>query len=95
MILCKVLGHAVATRKDAKLEGAKLLTVCEIDPDGSERRDLHVVADTLGAGLGDVVLVTIGSAARLTSETSGYPIDALVVALVDRVERDGVAVYER
>ena len=94
MILCRVLGSAVATRKDAKLEGTKLLVVAEADPEGGVREELHVAADAIGAGAGDLVLVTIGSAARLTAATRGRPLDALVVAIVDTVERDGDRVYD-
>jgi ethanolamine utilization protein EutN len=86
VILCRVLGKAVASRKQAALEGAKLLVVAEVDPDGTERPDLHVVADTIGAGTGDLVLVVIGSAARLTEATRSQPIDALVIGVVDDVE---------
>jgi len=94
MILCRVLGSAVATRKDEKLEGTKLLVVAEAEPDGGDRPELHVAADAIGAGAGDLVLVTIGSAARLTEPTRGRPLDALVVAIVDTVERDGAPVYD-
>ena len=86
MILCRVLGHVVSSRKDARLEGAKLLAVVEVEPGGAERKELHVVADTLGAGEGDTVLVVIGSAARMTGPTRGQPIDALVVGIVDSVD---------
>ena len=86
MILCRVLGHSVSSRKDARLEGAKLLVVAEVEPGGGERDELHVVADTLGAGDGDTVLVVIGSAARMTGPTRGQPIDALVVGIVDAVD---------
>jgi microcompartment protein CcmK/EutM len=94
VILCRVLGSAVATRKDAKLEGTKLLVVVEAEPDGTEREELHVAADAIGAGAGDLVLITIGSAARLTAATRDVPLDALVVAIVDTVERDGGRVYD-
>ena len=57
-----------------------------MEPDGAEREELHVVADTLGAGEGDTVLVVIGSAARMTGPTRGQPIDALVVGIVDSVD---------
>ena len=86
MILCRVLGHVVSSRKDPKLDGAKLLAVVEVEPGGAERDELHVVADTLGAGEGDTVLVVIGSAARMTGPTRGQPIDALVVGIVDSVD---------
>jgi microcompartment protein CcmK/EutM len=94
VILCRVLGSAVATRKDEKLAGTKLLVVAEADPDGVGGEELHVAADAIGAGTGDLVLVTIGSAARLTAATRGLPLDALVVAIVDTVERDGGQVYD-
>jgi ethanolamine utilization protein EutN len=93
VILCRVIGRAVASRKDAALEGAKLLVTVEATPDGRQLDDLHVVADTLGAGAGDLVLVAIGSAARLTTETRSQPLDALVVAIVETVEQDGAVVY--
>jgi ethanolamine utilization protein EutN len=86
VILCRVLGKAVATRKHEALQGVKLLVVAEVDPDGTERADLHVVADTIGSGEGDLVLVVIGSAARLTEATRSQPIDALVIGIVDQVE---------
>jgi microcompartment protein CcmK/EutM len=87
VILCRVLESVTATRKDPGLTGAKLLVCCEATPDGELLAELHVCADTLGAGRDDLVLVTIGSSARLTSETRNQPIDALVVGIIDRVEQ--------
>jgi len=55
-----------AARKDEKLLGTKLLLAEEVGPDGAATGDLHVVADHLGAGSGDVVLISQGSAARFT-----------------------------
>ncbi len=86
MILCRVIDRIVSSTKDRRLDGAKLLLVVEVDPDGTERAEQHVVADTIGAGQGDTVLVAIGSAARLTEATRTQPIDALVIGIVDRVE---------
>lgn len=89
MIIGRVIGRAVSSRKDEKLSGTKLLLVEEVDPSGSSTGDLAVVADHLGAGAGDVVLVTQGSAARFTAPTKDRPVDALVVGIVDRIRLDG------
>ena len=89
MIIGRVIGRAVSSRKDEKLSGTKLLLIEEVDPSGSPTGDLAVVADHLGAGAGDVVLVTQGSAARFTAPTKDQPIDALVVGIVDNIRLDG------
>ncbi len=95
MILGRVIGRAVASRKDEKLLGTKLLLVEEVDPHGSGTGDLAVVGDSLGAGSGDVVLVTQGSAARFTETTKDRPIDALVVGIVDTVRLDGTRTFAK
>ncbi len=89
MIIARVIGRAVSSRKDEKLSGAKLLLVEEVDPTGAGSGDLAVVADHLGAGPGDVVLVTQGSAARFTAVTKEQPIDALVVGIVEHIRVEG------
>jgi ethanolamine utilization protein EutN len=95
MIIGRVIGRAVATRKDEKLLGAKLLLAEEVAPDGGGTGDLHVVADHLGAGTGDVVLISQGSAARFTEVTEGRPVDALVVGMVDTIRIDGAAAFTK
>lgn len=93
MILGKVVGRAVSSRKDEKLLGTKLLLVEEIDPHGKGTGDVAVVADHIGAGPGDVVLVTQGSAARFTEPTKEKPLDALVVGIVDDIRVDGKTTF--
>jgi len=95
MILGRVIGRAVSTRKDEKLLGTKLLLVEEIDPKGAGTGDLAVVGDNLGAGAGDIVLVTQGSAARFTAATKDRPIDALVVGIVDTVSVGGKRTFAK
>jgi microcompartment protein CcmK/EutM len=95
MILGKVVGRAVSSRKDEKLLGTKLLLVEEIDPHGSGTGDVAVVADHIGAGAGDVVLVTQGSAARFTEPTKDKPLDALVVGIVDDIRVDGATTFSQ
>lgn len=93
MYLAKVVGSTVATQKDPNLEGAKLMVVQLIRPDGGELPDLHVAVDSVGAGVGSIVVVTIGSGARLTEVTHPMPVDAAIVAIVDTIEREGAHVY--
>jgi microcompartment protein CcmK/EutM len=95
MILGRVVGRAVSSRKDEKLLGTKLLLIEEVHPDGRGTGDLAVVADHLGAGQGDVVLVSQGSAARFTGPTRDLPLDAVVVGMVDAVRMNGHDTYIR
>ena len=74
----RVTGSVTATVKDAALSGLKLLT-CEALDGGDE----IVAADSVGAGVGDTVLIATGSAARMPGATQGAPLDATVVAIVD------------
>jgi len=93
MIIGRVIGRAVSTRKDEKLLGTKLLLVEEVDPQGAGSGDMAVVADHLGAGPGDVVLVAQGSAARFTAQTKEQPVDALVVGIVDTIRLGGRSTF--
>ena len=94
MILCKVLGTAVSTRKDAQLQGTKMLLVVEVDPQGEPlARGTMIVIDAVGAGRGDVVLVATGSAANNTPQTAHAPVDATAVAIVDTVFGGGKVLY--
>jgi len=94
MILCKVLGTAVSTRKDAQLQGTKMLLVVEVDPQGEPlARGTMIVIDAVGAGRGDVVLVATGSAANNTPQTAHAPADATAVAIVDTVFGGGKVLY--
>jgi ethanolamine utilization protein EutN len=86
MILGRVVGTVVATRKDEKLLGAKLLVVRTIDPHGKEEAAYVVAVDTVDAGLSDRVLVVSGSSARPASGMKDTPVDAAIVGVVDTVE---------
>jgi microcompartment protein CcmK/EutM len=90
MNLGRVVGTVVATRKDERLTGFKLLIVRTVDPDGKEKGYL-VAVDTVDAGAGELVLVVSGSSARMASGCQDRPVDAAVVGIVDAVEM-GVAV---
>ena len=92
MFLAKVIGNVVATQKDPKLQGSKLLLVQPyVTRDGAlvASGSSIVAVDTLGAGNGECVLFTQGSSARLTPSTREAPIDAVIVGIVDTVEFEG------
>jgi microcompartment protein CcmK/EutM len=85
MILGRVVGTVVATRKDERLLGAKLLVVRSIDPAGRDEAGYLVAVDTVDAGLGDRVLIVSGSSARMASGQKDCPVDAAIVGVVDTV----------
>lgn len=101
MFVAKVTGSLVATQKVGTLVGYKLLLVEPFRLDDKEKKSLvttgrtFVAVDTLGAGLGDYVLITQGSSARLTPETKSMPIDTVIVGIVDQVHAENDCVYSR
>jgi microcompartment protein CcmK/EutM len=88
MLLARVIGTVVATRKDARLEGRKLLICRPMDPDGREEKGYVVAVDTVHAGYRDHVLIVQGSSARMASGCKDTPIDAAIVGVVDQVSQD-------
>ena len=92
MLLGSVIGTVWATRKDEALVGMKFLVVREVDLDGRPLPNYVVAADSVGAGVGETVLVAQGSSGRQTELTRDKPVDAVIMAIVDRldVQRDDV-----
>jgi len=86
MLLGKVVGTVWATRKDEKLQGLKLLLVRHVELDYSMRKTYVVAADTVGAGVGEIVMITTGSSARQSKITEGKPIDAAVSGSIDKLD---------
>ena len=86
MLFGTVVGQVWATRKDEALVGMTFLVVRETDLDGTPKATFVVAADAVGAGVGEAVLVAQGSSGRQTAATEGKPIDAVVMAIVDRVD---------
>ncbi len=101
MFVAKVTGSLVSTQKVEAMKGCKLLVVEPYRVDPEKRKSLvttgrtFVAVDMLGAGVGDYVLLTQGSSARLTPETKNMPIDAVVVGIIDQVHVDQASVYSR
>lgn len=88
MQLGKVVGTIWATRKDEKLIGLKLLIVRHVELDYSLKSSYIVAVDSVGAGAGEIVLVTTGSSARQSELTDSKPVDAVISAIVDKLDVD-------
>jgi microcompartment protein CcmK/EutM len=95
MTLGKVVGTVVATRKDEKLIGSKLLIVEEVDLDGNPLNRYTVAVDSVGAGIGEIVLTASGSSARQTNVTRDKPVDGVIMAIVDFIEVHGEIRYQK
>ncbi|MBF0312965.1 MAG: EutN/CcmL family microcompartment protein [Oligoflexia bacterium] len=95
MQIAKVIGTVVSTKKDAKFDGLKLLLVQAADVEGAAKGGVLCAIDAVGAGVGEVVLLTTGSSARLTDVTENRPVDTVVVAIVDMIETEGKIRYNK
>ncbi|MEI6321551.1 MAG: EutN/CcmL family microcompartment protein [bacterium] len=99
MILARVEGNIVATKKNSKMTGTKFLVVRPLLIDSAKATELKpgtttlVAVDSLGAGEGEIVLVVQGSSARLAAEDKNSPVDAVVIGIVDQVEVAKSSVY--
>jgi microcompartment protein CcmK/EutM len=88
MILARIVGTVVSTRKDPRLEGKKLLIVKPVSPDGRDESGYLVAVDAVGAGYRETVLIVSGSSARMAPECKERPVDAAIVGIVDSVKLD-------
>ena len=86
MFLGKVIGTVWSTKKDDKLVGAKFLLVRELDIDLNEMERFVIAVDSVGAGDGEVVIVASGSSSRMTTFTKDKPVDAVIMAIVDKLD---------
>ncbi len=95
MKLARVVGTVVSTRKDPKLEGLKFF-LQDLGRDLKPKDSIVVAADSVGCGIGEVVLYASGSSARQTEVTDKRPCDATVMAIIDAIDtRDGVGSYSK
>ena len=78
----------MATRKDPRLEGKKLLIVRHVSPDGKDEAGYVVSVDTVGAGFRETVLTVAGSSARMATGCKDTPVDNAIVGIVDTVSMD-------
>ena len=86
MVIGRVVGNLWATRKDEKLNGQKFLVVKLMKNKEEDIEGLFVAADSVGAGIGDCVLITKGGAARSCLGDKSIPVDATIVGIVDSIE---------
>ena len=100
MILARVEGSVVATKKNEKMMGNKFLLVRPLVIDSPTAKEWKpgmstlVVVDSLGAGEGEIVLVVQGSSARLAAEDKNSPVDAVVIGIVDTVDVAKTILYK-
>jgi microcompartment protein CcmK/EutM len=88
LLLGRIVGTVVATRKDPRLEGRKLLICRLIDPDGKDEKGYIVAVDTVHAGFRENVLIVQGSSARMAQGCKDTPVDAAIIGIVDQVSLD-------
>ena len=88
MILARVVGTVVATRKDPRLEGKKLLIIKPVTPDGKDESGYIVSIDTVGSGIGERVIAVAGSSARMAEGCKDTPVDNAIIGIVDEVHLD-------
>ncbi|HIZ93872.1 MAG TPA: EutN/CcmL family microcompartment protein [Candidatus Flavonifractor avicola] len=86
MLICEVIGHVWATKKEASLSGLKLMVVQELTPDYQPTDHTFVAADVVGAGIGERVLTVSGSTARRAFGKEELSTDAAIVGIIDSVE---------
>lgn len=96
MKIARVIGASISTIKDPKVMNTKLLICQETDPAGEKNIGKPYVAiDLVDAGTGELVLTCHGSAARQTHLTKDTPVDAVIMAVIDHLERDKEIVYRK
>ncbi len=88
MRIAKVTGTVTASVKDSKLSGHKLLIVDIQDAEGNTLESSVVAVDSVGAGVGEMVLVVCGSAARIPAAVANIAVDATIVAIIDEITHD-------
>ncbi|KAA3662193.1 MAG: ethanolamine utilization protein EutN [Calditrichaeota bacterium] len=95
MELARVEGTVVSTVKADSLRGRKLLLVNLLGPDTTPTDNYLVAIDSVGAGVGEVVLIVRGSSARQTESLGKVPTDSSIIAIIDSIELKGKIVFEK
>ena len=95
MRIARVIGSAVSTVKEPSLVGHKLLLVRESDESNELTGPVFVAVDLVGAGTGELVLVSEGSAARQSGTTKDQPVDAVIMGILDSLEVDGTVTFRK
>ena len=88
MILARVVGSVVATRKDHRLEGKKLLILKPVSPEGKQEAGYVIAVDTVSAGYRELVIAVSGSSARMAEGCKDRPVDTAIIGIVDSLSLD-------
>ncbi|HEX2945220.1 MAG TPA: EutN/CcmL family microcompartment protein [Clostridia bacterium] len=96
MIIARITGTVVCTQKDKSLVGKKMLVVQPVKiMDQSDSGSPFVALDTIGAGIGEIVMVVGGSSARMAEGFSTVPVDQSIVAIIDTIEVEGKQIFKK
>jgi microcompartment protein CcmK/EutM len=95
MRIARVVGSAVSTVKEQSLVGHKLLLVRETDESGTATGSVQVAVDVVGAGTGELVMISEGSAARQARTTTDQPVDAIIMGILDSLEVEGTVTFRK
>jgi len=95
MRIAKVVGMAIATVKDRRLEDGKCMLVAATDSAGKEQGTPIVALDMVGAGEGELVMIAEGSSARVAAGDANRPVDAVIVAILDSLQHNGKITYRK
>ena len=95
VLVAKVVGTVVATKKDELLTGKKLLMVSFLKNGEYSMEQVEVAVDSVGAGVGDVVLIVSGSSARKTETDEVKPIDMSIVGIIDEIQVGGMELFTK
>lgn len=95
MIIARVVGTAIATLKHNELGGTKLLLLRRADTSGGSSGDVFVAVDLVGAGEGELVIVTEGSSARIATGVTSSPTDAAIVGIIDALRAGGKTEFRK
>lgn len=95
MIIARIKGTLVASSQSNTIQGGRYLLVEPCFPAGESAGPLFIALDTVGAGVGEIVLVAQGSSARQTPFTKNKPVDAVIAGIVDLIEEKGTIVFKK
>jgi ethanolamine utilization protein EutN len=95
MLIAKVVGSAVASVKLDALKSSKLLIVSPADGSGAVNGDPFLAVDLVGAGAGELVVVTQGSSARVAAGGTSSPVDAAIIGILDSLQIDGDVAFRK
>jgi ethanolamine utilization protein EutN len=95
MKIVKVVGTAVSTEKEPRLEASKLLLVQDCDEKGKVEGSPYIAQDVVGAGPGELAMVVEGSSARVAAGDITIPVDAVIVGILDSLSVDGKYTFKK